>query len=501
MNAVLLPLVLLPLQPAADASPPVGLNLSGVRDYASEFPFIDVFRSARTWVAQRDGGKWGSGEPLDLRPDGYPARLKPGQFATAILLNAPGYPTGTYTLRFDGQGRFELNGDAEVTSKSSGRWEVAIGPNPNFLLHVRETDPVDPLRNFRLYMPGFEGDGEAGIATFAPAFVDRCRRFACLRFMDWGETNNSEIATWDDRPKVDDFSWSSHGVPIETMCELSNEAATDAWFCVPHLADDDYVRRMAETIRDTLDAPRRVYIEHSNEVWNGQFAQARYAGDTGQKRGLSDNRYQAQLRYHAKRSGEIFAIFDDVLGEDRVVCVLGAQSVNPWTTEQVVSDPSVTARADAVAIAPYFGGRLGDPKTAAEVARMSNDELAERCRESIRENAAAIAKTKTICDAHGLDLIAYEAGQHLVGRQGSENNEALTAAFHRLNRDAAMKTLYVEAYESWAENGGGLWCAFASVARPSKWGSWGLKEYDDQPDAEAPKWQAIDTILKRAAAQ
>ena len=477
--------------------PPLGLNLSGVKDYASEYPFIDTFRSARTWVSQRDGGRWGSGPDLVLTVDGYPKQLEPGTYATAILLNAPGYPTGTYVLRYDGRGELDLRGDVEILNKTDGRWEVTVGATPNLLLHLRSTDPADPLRNIRFWMPGREAAGESGEVIFAKPFLDRCRRFGCLRFMDWMETNNSEIRTWDDRPWITDYSWSSHGVPVEVMCRLADEANTDAWFCVPHLADDDYVRRLAETIMQELRPTARCYVEHSNEVWNGQFAQAKHARVAGRAAGLSDNDYQAQLLHHAKRSGEIFAIFKDVLGEDRTIGVLGSQSVNPWVTEQVTSLAKTTARADAVAIAPYFGGRLGDPKMAADVRSLTPEQLAARCRESIAENAEAIRKTKAICDRHGLDLIAYEAGQHLVGRGGSENDAALTETFQAFNRDPLMRTLYLEAAESWVENGGGLWCVFSSVTQPSKWGSWGMLEYDGQPADEAPKYQAIDAMLSR----
>ena len=475
--------------------PPLGLNLSGVKDYASEYPFVDTFRSARTWVSQRDGGRWGSGPELTLRPDGYPATLAAGTYATAILMNAPGFPTGRYVLRYDGQGELDLRGDVRVENRTPGRWEVVVGGTPNLLLHLRSTNPSDPLRNIRFWMPGHEEAGEAGTVLFAPAFLARCRRFSCLRFMDWMETNNSEIRTWADRPKVDDYSWSSHGVPVEVLCELANETNTDGWLCVPHLADDDYVRRFAQLVYDRLDPGLTAYVEHSNEVWNGQFAQAKYARGRGRELRLADNDYGAQLLYHAQRSGEIAQIWEHVLGDDRVVAVYAAQSANPWTTKQMLSHRTASRFAEAVAIAPYFGGHLGDPKTAGANAKLSVAEVARECRKAIAENAPKIREHAAMAEAAGCRLIAYEGGQHLVGHGGAENDESLMELFHRTNRDPVMADLYREAIESWAKAGGELWVVFSSVATPSKWGSWGMLEYDGQPSDDAPKWRAIDAML------
>ena len=57
--------------------------------------------------------------------------------------------------------------------------------------------------------------------------------------------------------------------------------------------------------------------------------------------------------------------------------------------------------------------------------------------------------------ALGLPVIAYEAGQHLVGIQGAENNEALMEKLHAANRHPGMKELYLEYMKGWQEAGGG----------------------------------------------
>jgi hypothetical protein len=43
--------------------------------------------------------------------------------------------------------------------------------------------------------------------------------------------------------------------------------------CVP--ADDAYVRKLAAFLRDSLRPDVKVFVEHSNEVWNQAFPQVR----------------------------------------------------------------------------------------------------------------------------------------------------------------------------------------------------------------------------------
>ena len=477
--------------------PPLGLNLTAVRDYASEYPFVDVFRSARPWISQRSGAAWGKGDPLDLREDGYPAKLADNAYVTTIVLNAPGFPTGEYVLRHDGRGKLKLKGDLTVRQASEGRIAFRKGPTPNVLIDLIETDVDDPLRNIRIYMPGTEKTGEDGQVRFAEPFLERCRRFQCLRFMDWMGTNNSEIATWDQRPRVEDFSWASHGVPVEIMVELANTLDIDPWFCMPHLADADYIEQFAALVQKTLSQDRTVYVEHSNEVWNGQFAQAKHAGNEGLRLGLSKNRYQAQLFYHAKRSALVSRAWKAAFPDepDRVVGVFASQSVNPWVTEQLLADPESAQFADAVAIAPYFGGEFGASESAEAIASLSAEELIARCRQSIAKNAEMTKKQAELAAAHGCRLIAYEGGQHLVGHGGAENNQELMTLFHAANRHPDMQALYKDAMTSWAKADGDLFVVFSSVSVPSKWGSWGLLEYDGQPATEAPKWRAVDAAL------
>jgi hypothetical protein len=104
-----------------------------------------------------------------------------------------------------------------------------------------------------------------------------------------------------------------------------------------------------------------------------------------------------------------------------------------------------------------------------------------------------IRKQKATADKYNLRLVAYEAGQHMVGVAGGENNEAMTRLFHEANLHPRMGDLYRDYFAAWTAGGGDLLCNFASVGTWSKWGSWGLMQYADEPAAQSPKFMATMT--------
>jgi hypothetical protein len=272
----------------------------------------------------------------------------------------------------------------------------------------------------------------------------------------------------------------------------------DPWFCVPHLASDDFVKQFAELVKKKLDTSRKVYVEYSNECWNGQFSQARYCGEQGKKLGLSKNAYEAQLRFYSQRSVEVFAIWQKAFGGNkRLVRVLATQSANPWTGSTVLDWKDAYKSADAVAIAPYFGHRFGNPKTADKVAAMSAAELVAELATDVENNKKVLKSYAELAGKRKLQLMAYEGGQHLAGYQGAENNEKLTKLFHEANRHPKMKELYLADLKNWQEAGGGLFCVFSSMGTYSKWGSWGVLEHTGQDVKEAPKYQALREYLDR----
>ncbi|MDY0356138.1 MAG: hypothetical protein RBR19_09690 [Sedimentisphaerales bacterium] len=489
---------------AAGAAPndnaSLGINLGGVTYWSSEIVFVDLFKHSQTFKSQAPGKGYAQGGPLDLTDDGYVRSLAGGgHFADSIVLSQPtlGYPEGIYTCLYDGRGKIAFAYGVETVEERPGRVRIHVRADQNLLtLRVTETDPSDPVRHIRVILPGFEQTYDE--QPFHPDFLKRWERFSTLRFMDFQRTNDSKQTHWSDRATpAFQTQGDDAGVALEYMIRLSNTLGADPWFCMPHMASDDYVRSFAEMVKARLAPGLKIYVEYSNECWNGIFAQARYCRDKGKEMGLSDNDYQAQLRYYSKRSVEIFRIWEEVFGDaDRLVRVLAAQSANPWTSEQVMDFERAYEHADALGIAPYFGNALGDPKRQDEVAQITVDEVLDRCAEFIAEGNTTIARQAKLATQRGLRLVAYEGGQHLVGHSGAENNEKMTELFHAANRHPRMKQLYLNYLAGWKQHGGTLMSIFSSMGTYSKWGSWGLLEYHGQDPAEAPKYQAVIQFLQ-----
>lgn len=473
----------------------LGLNISGMSYWATEQAFSNLAFNASRWRVQIRDAAFTWDTPLPpMTADGYPKKIPNNAVMDSFLIFTPerkNLPVRLSVL-YDGKGKIAYVGGAELETRTPGRDEIRnLRRDDALTARILETDPADPIRNIRLYERDKMSKG-----TFREAFLDRLHGMSALRFMDWMGTNNSEVRVWDDRPKVGQFGQSERGVPLEYMVELSNTVKVAPWFNMPHLADDDYVRRFAEQVKEKLDPQLPVHVEYSNEVWNMIFGQASYASKQGLQRGFSKDGYEAQLRYYAQRTTEILAIWEEVFGADkqRIIGVYSAQSVNDWTSTTILSWQGVREHADVLAIAPYFGGGLGAPERVQEVALWSLNRLFSELETEIEtDNKGFIQSQAAIAKQYGVKLYAYEGGQHLVGHGGAENNERLTDLFISANRDRRMGDLYLRHLEIWWASGGDLYAAFSSMGAPSKWGSWGLLEKEGE---SMPKWQAIQDVLR-----
>jgi hypothetical protein len=484
---------------AASARPPararLGINLAPPDDYGSELPFADLFRLSREWISQREGRDWGQGPRLDLDPHGWVKHLERGCRADAMtMVSIDGHaPPGTYTVLYDGEGRLEADG-AEVVRSAPGRLQVAVKAScDGVTLRLLETNPRNYLRNIRFLRPGTEASYKQN--PWDAAFLDRWRGVSALRFMDWQRTNGSKQRRWSDRPVPEQATYTEKGVPFELMIDLATRLEADPWLCIPHEADDDYVRRLATLVRDRLSPRRMAWIEYSNEVWNGMFEQHRHAEKQGQKRGLGGDAFEGTMHYVAQRSTEIFQIAEQVLGGTQRLCrVLPGWAGNVDASNKTLRFRDAGHRADVLAVAPYLGVNAapeGDPPTAHTIAGWSLDQLFEHLeRKVLPEVIGEIKEAKQAADKYGVRLVAYEGGQHLVGVPGAEKDEALTRLFQQANGHPRMGDIYRRYFAAWTDAGGDLFCHYHSVARWSKWGSWGLLQTHDQPPGTSPKFMA-----------
>ncbi|HOM26945.1 MAG TPA: hypothetical protein PKV21_05510 [bacterium] len=484
--------------------PPIGINLAGIAYWSTEHAFKDLMKYSSKLRAQRkDDKKFTWDNPLPpVDENGYPLEIgEENSFIEIYILSIEGkmrehLGEKLYVL-YEGKGKIDYWGGWQVIERKEGMDILKVLEKGPLVLRIYQTDKNDHIRNIRVLEEKYLNNYKEN--PFREEFLKKWEKMKVIRFMDWMATNNSKISKWEERPKVSDRRYSEKGVPLELMIDLCNRLKINPWFCIPHKADDDYVKNFAKLVKEKLDKNLKIYVEYSNEVWNSIFSQANYAREKGLELKLSDNPYQAQLFYYSKRAVEIFKIWEEVFGSEkgRVVRVLCSQAANPWTSQQVLEFNENYKNCDALGIAPYFGHSYGNPKNQEKVEKMTVDEIFKELPEEIEKLMETCKKHKNLCDKYNLKLVAYEGGQHFVGHGGAENNEKLNQLFFAVNKDQRIKDIYKIYLKKWSEIGGNVFVLFSSMSRPSKWGSWGLLEYEKQNLDEAPKFKAIFEILNR----
>ncbi len=433
----------------------LGINMDRVGYYSTELPFNDVLKCARPW---RDG-------------------------STVVHVDIGDYyPEGVYQCTYEGTGALAWSGAAApAVDVSPGRQEVLVRPR-DAGIRLKVTGSVS---NVRLLLPGAGNDGR----MWRKGFLDRWDKFQVIRFMDWQRTNHSTLSRWSDRTTMhSETQGSDLGVAVEYMTDLCNRLQADAWFCIPHLADDEFVTEFANLVRRTLRTGLRVYVEHSNEVWNGHFDQSAHCTARGLELGLSTEPNTANALYHAQRTVEIGRIFGNIMDEKMVVRVLGGQTVNTWLTrtmlDHVYDGQPIHEQVDALGIAPYLGAGVDASKTV-------DDYLRE-----MEANIPALMDRVRLQDhearPRGVALVAYEGGQGLRATGADQENPRIVATLIATNNDARMHGVYEKYLRAWdLASGGGLMLHFNSTRRHGEHGSWGALEFYDSNEGEAGKYLAL----------
>ncbi len=473
----------------------LGMNIAGPSDSSTELPWFDVFRTSRPWISQQKDKGWGQGPKLDLDEHGWVKRLEPDCWIDTVMCTMEGghYPSGNYTVLYQGKGKIAFQNVTQVVKEEPGRIVVNRDSSQGaFFLKILETNPDDYIRNVRVIMPGGLDVYEKN--PWRPEFLARWKGVAALRFMDMMQTNHSKVREWADRPTLESATFMNGGVPLEALIDLANRLHADPWFCIPIEASDDYVRHFASMVKERLDPELKAYVEYSNEIWNSGFSQHHFAGKRGQELGLAEKPWEAAWKYTGHRSAEIFAICTSVSGnEQRWVRVLASQAASTWVSERILDVEAAAKSADALAIGPYITFCIDTKQkpTADEVAAWTVEQLLDHVEKVCLPMAITwMREQKAVADKHGLKLIAYEGGQHLVGVMDAVHNDKLTRLLLQANAHPRMGELYRRYFDEWTRLGGGLFCHYASVGSWSKWGSWGLLQYEDEKPGDSPKFVA-----------
>jgi hypothetical protein len=460
----------------------LGINLGAITYFADQIVFLDLTKQAP------DCGLNNGGLMPKLDANGWPKALAPGHQAGFVANAGKG---GRYVILYEGAGKLDITHGGQTVSSAPGRDVIQLERGDAHFTLVR-TDPKNPMRNIRI-VP-IENEHDHAQQIFHPRFLELVKPFSVLRFMDFLQINGSKQKRWQDRPTPEFYSQGTEkGAAIEYAIELCNRVRADCWFNVPHMADDDYVRRYAELVAQRLDPDLRAYVEYSNEVWN--FEHGDWIQQQGERAGMPKH-WDTRLQYQAKRSVEMFSIFEKVLGRARLVRVLAGQF---WDLRlQILLDYNKAYQhADAIAIAPYFCAELAGEETVGQLRPLSAQQIAERCDQDIERVRDRMKGIKKLADHYKLPLIGYEGGQHLVTGGGDHEDTKLQNKLDEAQRVPLMGKAYDHYLSMWRDEGGEIMVLYKLVESCSKWGRWGLLENMWQPPAAAPKYMTTLSFLQR----
>ncbi len=504
----------------------IGTNLSGLSDYGTELPFVDLMHSCRTWYSKDANNPNGSpfdtgaADSLIYRPDGYPTHIPQiiagrlyTQRASTIWASTQGWGQGQYVILFEGTGSISLwGGFTNFNQTSAGRivFDLENSSNEMIELTIDNSSISDPIRNIRVLMPGSELTYST--QPFNPIWLNRALEFKSFRFMDWGATNNwgqidpwtwdsPELFDWSDRQSMDYYTWTNgKGIPYEMMIKLMNDYNVDGWVCVPHRASDNYISNMAQLFHSQVESERLLTVEYSNEAWNWMFGQTNWLNKYGCT--VPGVQWPEGIVPYIQNCLDIWTV---EYGSDinRIKRAVGLQT--GWVdVSQRIAFNMTPGSFDAVSPTYYFGlGDEADEALDALGAAATVSDIAFWARYT-RDNSEKIwmqeIKT-TIADSLNLPMAFYEGGQHLTPTPfGAPPTYA--QALIDIQRDPEMYILYDEWFDFVRTLQSGdeplQLMNFSFVGgRSAQYGSWGILETMDQDTSliPAPKYQAtIDNM-------
>jgi hypothetical protein len=386
-------------------------------------------------------------------------------------------------------------------------------------------------------------------------------KFSVIRFMDFLATNTSVQANWTDRmlPSSPSFNrypsgsgWQGLGGPWEHVVLLANETGKDAWINIPAHATDSYVTNVARLLAfgsngvnpyqsaqtnpvyPPLNSGLKIYVEYSNELWNGIFQQFNdncQAASNALSAGGSplnwDNSWN-NVTYNAttpgswdwamcdrqttKRSVEISNIFRSVFGDaamgTRIRPVLMSQLTNAGATLRNQThmllnyyDNLIGNSGTAHAPSYYFYGAGGSGYySPASVVSSLDAFFADHGMTptgTITNQYGSFSMTSWFQDdmklvaAMGLKRIAYEGGPDLGYTNAVAQTQAIVEA---AVLDSRMTTAIVNMHDAWSSNGGDLFMYYRSAGDAQ----WSFTQ--DVYNLNTKKLNAIDALNAAARA-
>ncbi|HXI14161.1 MAG TPA: hypothetical protein VNM92_16175 [Thermoanaerobaculia bacterium] len=430
-------------QISTDILKPVGFHPSPINYFNVPY-FADGFSQGEGWRSIPGVQSVDFGDPIDMTTpaslaqfdqNGFPRFLNPGQRLRAIVfglgiedptnpVRPPGWPSrdtlakGRLIVTWKGNADVRLAGCAFTASGSNGAQTGNIADGRRIYLCTGAAQSIEvqsmltAITEIDAWLappddPATPSVNESTSGTlegqfFHPILLQRIadRNWSFIRFMDWGATNASPQQDWIDRrrpgyafksgvlnkrsPSAQAQGDRETGAPFEDMVRLCNETGKNMWINIPHLATNDFITKLAQTIRfgsdgvnphtsvtanpkfAPLNSSLKVYVEFSNEIWSNGFAfpQGAWAIEEAAKVGLT------REQFIARRFSDSWRIFQQVFGGTaRLVRVAAIHTANDGYTRPLLKEMgsygvtlglSPAVRPDVLAVTTYFGNGIQD---------------------------------------------------------------------------------------------------------------------------------------------
>ncbi len=377
---------------------------------------------------------WFSNQALQTDLDGNITALSPGQIAQTTIVG--NYPSGDYTLLYEGTGSFAILGGV-AKNAGPGRMSVHISlpPNQPIRILLTKVDPNNYVHNIRLILSGFETTYVNH--PFNPAFIRAMQQFHVLRFNNWTNTGTFvDTASWGNRPTVSRFSQAGPaGVAAEYQIALANATGDDPWFSIPMGATDYYIEQFAQLVHNTLDPRLHPLFEYGYQVWQLDLR------TTPTRRWLEltfdspADRQTAALDWYSLRSAQAFTIINRVFGFDsaRVTRVLSGPLGTAGSAEAALDNQILTyAGAGQYANAFAVAARVTQPSGAAlptPVRPIYRRLIQVRQSNAVLTNLGA---TLDLAQARHLALLAYEGPDQAPAPEVRHSSLAVNATYNQV---------------------------------------------------------------------
>ena len=470
-----------PVSGGRNLSRALSVNVSGI-SYGSR-TFMNLIYGS-TWQMQDTTGQYSDVPANFLDRNGWVKNAPDGTRivrSLSVPLNA-----ASFICRYEGNGTLTVSGAAVSNAASaagSTRFSIAATyPNAQAATLSYVVDPKNYIRNIDCREVNASVTG-----TIATDFKSALSPFSTIRFMKWQTaTEGNWPVTWATRNKPGDGDYSHNdGVPIEVIVQTANQADADLWVTVPWNADNDYITKFAAYVHDNLAAGHQVYVEVSNEVWNGAYPVATQALNEAKSENLPSATGAGtggSLERYAEKTKRVMEIWSAAFSgqNSKLVRVASFQHVSPYYSDLLLKYMNLSQSVDALATAPYFGYEAKDG--------MSLDQIMAALPAEATASVNVGVQQKAVAQKYGLRYLTYESGQAVV----LPNNLPLE---QQVERDPRMHDVYQQFITSWQSQIGGGLNLFALEGQIGKYGGWGLSEYVGQPLSQTPKLRAVHEFL------